>query len=88
MKTYLLIEELQEDDEEILYLESGPYQSFLPQIGDIITVNNAPEKRLGHGPVWEVKGQYKVIARSYDVYSYAGTDHEMTCSLTVVKIDA
>jgi hypothetical protein len=86
MKTYLLIEELQEEDEEILYLESGPYQSFLPQIGDIITYNKAPAQKSGYGPKWEEKGEYKVIGRSYDVHDMEGTVLEMTCTLRVVRL--
>jgi len=86
MKTYLLIEEIQEDDEEILYLESGPYQSFLPQVGDIITAHVSSREPAARPPGWETKGEYKVITRKYDVYSMEGDDDEMTCTLTVVKL--
>jgi len=88
MKTYLLIQDTDDiPGADPLYLESGPYQSFLPQIGDIITVNTAPRAPKGAGGGdWTVKGEYEVISRKYDVYSMEGTDDEMTCELTVVKL--
>lgn len=82
MKTYLLIEEDPALDEP-LYLESGPYQSYLPQIGDHITVNVASRGPKARPPGWETKGTYRVVGRKFEVYDQEGTDLEMTCELRV-----
>jgi hypothetical protein len=93
MKTYLCIQESDASDQkngegvDPLFLESGQYQAFLPQIGDLITVNTAPRKVKGdiNRCNWTTKGVYKVIARNYLVYSQEGSDDEMTCELSVEK---
>ena len=87
MKTYLCIEE-NPKLEDPLFLESGPYQSFLPQIGDIITVHTASRGPKARPPGWETRGDYKVISRRFDVYGMEGDDDEMTCELRVEKIGA
>jgi len=86
MKTYLCIEE-NPDMDDPLFLESGPYTSFIPQIGDLITVNTAPAALRPHcNPDWTERGAYKVISRRYEVYHQEGTDIEMTCELRVEKM--
>jgi len=86
MKTYLCIADEDQKGSDPLFLETGMYQSFLPQIGDRITVHVSSSGPAARPPGWETKGEYEVISRRYEVYNKELEDLEMNCELTVRKM--